>query len=377
MIYLDHAATTACAPEVVEAMMPFFSDVFANASSVDHLPGSQARRAVDDARETIAALVGARSEDVIFTSGSTEANNLAMSFHGPIVTTRIEHPSVLDPFGARRRLDDAVVEVDGAGRVVRDDLLQCVGGRGSVLVSVIATNNETGTEQDVIQLAATVASQNGLLHLDATQAVGTRALDMRKTAGLAGLSISAHKIHGPKGVGALVAGAPLRRAMNPVLRGGGHERGFRSGTLNVPGIVGFGVAAQLASALRADRRQRLSALRTRFLDILSRALPNRVSETVADAPVSPHILSLRLRGTNGRALLRAVRDDVAFSLGSACATNKSEPSHVLLALGLDKHTIAETVRISFAADQAIEDVERAARIVAEAACSLAGYSLSA
>jgi cysteine desulfurase len=377
MIYLDHAATTACAPEVIEAMLPFFRDAFANAASVDHLPGTQARRAVDESRESVAALVGAKPEDVIFTSGSTEANNLAMSFHGPVVTTRIEHPSVLDPFAARGRADDAFVEVDRAGRVVLNDLLERIRNAPGALVSVIATNNEIGTEQNVTELAMTVRGKGGLLHLDATQAVGTRALDIRKTDGLAGVSISAHKIHGPKGVGALVATSQLRRAMTPVLRGGGHERGFRSGTLNVPGIVGFGVAARLAVMLRNERRGRLAALRERFLCVVSEALRDRVLETVSGAPISPHVLSIRILGTNGRALLRGVRDEVAFSLGSACATNKSEPSHVLLALGFDKHAIAETIRVSFAADQAVEDVERAAAILGEAARSLASYSLSA
>jgi cysteine desulfurase len=377
MIYLDHAATTACAPEVVEAMLPFFRDAFANASSVDHLPGTTARRAVDDAREAVAELVGAKPEDVIFTSGSTEANNLALSVSGPVLTTQLEHPSVLDPFAARAHELDASLAVDAAGRVVLDDLRERLTGMTNALVSVIATNNETGTEQDVKALAGVAHGAGAMLHLDATQAVGTRAIDMRQTSGLVGVSISAHKVHGPKGVGALVAISPLRRTMSPVLRGGGHERGFRSGTLNVPGIVGFGVAARLAVLHRLERRQRLTVLRGRFLQVLGEALGDYLTETVVDAPVSPHILSVRLRGTNGRALLRAVRDDVAFSLGSACATNKAEPSHVLLALGLDKRTIAETIRVSFAAEQPIEEIERAAAILANAARGLSSYSISA
>jgi cysteine desulfurase len=377
MIYLDHAATTACDAEVVEAMMPFFRDAFANASSVDHLPGTAARRAVDGAREAVAELVRAKPEDVIFTSGSTEANNLALSFGGPVITTRIEHPSVLDPFAARGRADDVFVPIDRLGRVLIENLREQLARTPGALVSIIATNNELGTEQDVETITRVVHDAGGLLHLDATQAVGTRAFDMRKTTGLVGISASAHKIYGPKGVGALIATARLRRAMSPIMRGGGHERGFRSGTMNVPGIVGFGVAARLAVERRLERRERLFTLRRRFLDVLGESLGNRVVETVADAPVSPHILSIRLQGTNGRALLRAARDDVAFSLGSACATNKSEPSHVLTALGLDKRAIAETIRISFAADQPVEEIERAASILAEAARSLSSYSLSA
>lgn len=376
MIYLDHAATTACAPEVVDAMIPFFRDYFANAASVDHVPGNAMRRAVDDARESVAALVGAKPEDVIFTSGSTEANNLALSVDGPVLTTPVEHPSVLDPFAARLRDDDALLAVDAAGRVELVGLRESLAARADALVSIIATNNETGTEQDVESLDALIHESRGMLHLDATQAIGTHTFDMRRTRAVTGISISAHKIHGPKGVGALIATAPLRRRMSPILRGGGHERGFRSGTLNVPGIVGFAVAARLLAAQREGRLERLGALRKCFLDVLKDALGDIVTETIQGAAVSPHVLSVRLHGTNGRALLRAVRDDVAFSLGSACATNKSEPSHVLVALGLDRRAIAETFRISFAWDQSLDDVQHAAAIISEAARTLSAYSLS-
>ncbi len=214
------------------------------------------------------------------------------------------------------------------------------------------------------------------MHLDGTQAIGTRSINLRRSA-VAGISISAHKIYGPKGVGALVAGAALRKAMTPVLRGGGHERGFRSGTLNVPGIVGFGVAARLVTARWPERRKHLAELRHHFLEALTEQLGKAVRETVPTAQASPHVLSVRLHGTNGRALLGAVRDDVAFSLGSACATNKAEPSPVLLALGVDKRAIAETIRVSFLTEQTIDEVRRAATLISAAAKALSGYSLSA
>lgn len=376
MIYLDNAATTACAPEVVEAMIPLFRDSFANASSIDHIPGAAARRAIDQAREEVAAMVGARAEDVIFTSGSTEANILALSVKQPILTTRTEHPSVLDPISARHRTDDEFLKIDQAGVIDLTALrFQMANGRTQALVSVIATNNETGLEQDVESLANAVASSGAILHLDATQAVGTRRINLRGS-GIAGLSISAHKIYGPKGIGALVATALLRKAMTPILRGGGHERGFRSGTLNVPGIVGLGVAARLVLGRWPERRKHLSELRSQFLEALTSELGVAVSETIFGSQASPHILSIRLQGTNGRALLGAVRDEIAFSLGSACATNKAEPSHVLLALGIDKRAIAETVRISFSAEQSVDEVRRAAEILGNAARALSGYSLS-
>jgi cysteine desulfurase len=374
MIYLDYAATTRCSAEVIDAMLPFFRENFANASSIDHILGSKAREAVENARASIATLVGSQPEDVIFTSGSTEANNLALSVALPLVTTRVEHPSVLDVVLARSNSADRFVEIDRNGRVLEDALSRIL-AEGRHLVSVIATNNETGVEQDLDTLAALVSTTTSLLHVDATQAVGTRTIDLRKRK-IAACSVSAHKIHGPKGIGALVISGEIRRELRPIQRGGGHERGLRSGTLNVPGIVGFAVAADLAARNRAARRQHLEQLRQRFIEAIS-AIRSSVVFTIQDAPTSPHILSLRLSGTNGRALLRAVKDEVAFSLGSACATNKAEPSHVLTALGIEKKAISETIRLSFSSEQSFDEIEKAASIIAHAANALAGYSLSA
>jgi cysteine desulfurase len=377
MIYLDNAATTPCAPEVVEAMMPFFREAFANASSTDHAPGSLARKAIERAREMVAEMVGARAEDVIFTSGSTEANNLALSVRHRVLTTPVEHPSILDPVATRNRADDALIGVSSTGTLLLDVLLEHLKtGDVPTLVTVIATNNEIGTEQDVEALAVRANEHGALLHLDATQAIGTRSFNMRKRH-IAGMSISAHKIYGPKGVGALVASHNLRKAMTPIIRGGGHERGFRSGTLNVPGIVGFGVAANLVYAKWSERRKHLGMLRFEFLETLKDQLGDAVSETIPSEQASPHVLSLRLAGTNGRALLGAVSDELAFSLGSACATNKAEPSHVLLALGVDKRSISETIRVSFSAEQSVLEVQRAAMLIASATRGLSGYSLSA
>lgn len=376
MIYLDHAATTACSPEVVDAMLPYFRDSFANAASIDHLPGNAAKDAVESARAAVAALVDAKPEDVIFTSGSTEANNIVMSIECRVLTTSVEHPSVLEPHAARRAAGDGLIRVDANGLVSIGELEEALDEGVKTLVSAIATNNETGAEQNIPEIARAVFSRRAMLHLDATQAVGTSDVSLRRTPGLVGVSISAHKIHGPKGVGALVATGPFRRQLRAIQRGGGQERGLRSGTLNVPGIVGFGVAARAAVQQRYARLERLHALRGAFLARLASGAPD-LEETIKGVPVSPHILSLRLPATNGRALLRALRDEVAFSLGSACATNKAEPSHVLLALGLDKHSIARTVRFSFAADQGIDTVERAADLVVSAIRSLSGYSLTA
>jgi cysteine desulfurase len=293
------------------------------------------------------------------------------------VTTTVEHPSILDPLAARKNDEDTVLAVDRDGLVHMNVLEERLRrGPGRALVTIIATNNETGVEQNFGNLIDVAAKAEALLHFDATQAVGTTPFRLRK-GGVAGVSISAHKIYGPKGVGALIATSALRKELTAVQRGGGHERGFRSGTLNVPGIVGFGVAARLLISHWSDRRSHLTNLRRHFLDELTASLGNAVTETVRTAAVSPHILSVRLRGANGRALIGAVRDDVAFSLGSACATNKAEPSHVLTALGLEKRAISETIRLSFSAEQSLPEIGQASQIVASAAQALSGYSMSA
>jgi len=377
MTYLDNAATTACAAPVVEAMLPFFTDNFANAASSDHKPGNDAKMAVDQARSTVAALVNANPEDVVFTSGSTESNNLALSVNSRLLTTPVEHPSILDAMAMRRFDQDAFLTIDSNGAVDLNMLRTSLDDQIETLVSVIATNNETGLEQDILGIAKVVNITGSMLHIDATQSIGTQEINMAATPSLAGVSLSAHKIHGPKGVGALIVSAALRRKLQAVHRGGGHERGLRSGTLNVPGIVGFGVAVNLLSSCRAERRSKLHRIRQGFLhELRSRLDQSIVVESLESSRVSPHILSLRFSGTNGRALLRALRDDVAFSLGSACATNKNEPSHVLTALGFDKRQIAETVRFSFAYDQTENTVRLAASRIAAAVRALSDFSLT-
>lgn len=375
MIYLDNAATTPCAESVLQAMLPFFRESYGNASSIDHVLGSKARDAVERARTQVADLLGAKPEEVVFTSGSTEANNLALSVALPVSTTQVEHPSVLDSLKARNRDDDMFLATDEDGVVAFESLTSALRSARR-LISVIATNNETGVEQDLDLLAKTVNEAGSLLHIDATQAVGTSTIDFRNRQ-IAACSISAHKIYGPKGVGALVVSGVMRRNLTPMIRGGGHERGMRSGTLNVPGIVGFGAAAEIAMRERRARRAKLQVLSDLFYTTITKRTNGLVAKTVCDAQTSPHILSLRLRGINSRALLRAVRDDVAFSLGSACATNKSEPSHVLTALGRDKPSISETIRCSFSAYQTEDDVLFAAIRIADAAISLAEFSLPA
>lgn len=376
MIYLDNAATTACDERVIDAMLPYFRTTYGNASSIDHVSGNIAKRAVDEAREIIGSFVGAHPEDVIFTSGSTEANNLMVSIDQPLIITNIEHPSISEPFELRARSGDDVLKVQANGTLDPALLRYHLSKKsGSCLISLIATNNEVGVEQDVNLLATIACERGAFMHLDGTQAVLSRSFSMRKL-GIGAISLSAHKLYGPKGVGALIANSQIRRQLRPTFRGGGQERGYRPGTLNVPGIVGFAKAVSLLDSV-ADARRYLTQLRNHFLTVLKRESLDVVGETIDSDFTSPHISSLRFNRTSTRALLSAVNNDVSFSLGAACSTNKAEPSKVLLSLGITKSDIARTARMSFSVHQTMLEVERAATIIGAASSKLSEMSISA
>lgn len=359
MTYLDYAATTPCLPEVVDAMLPFLTTEFGNAASIDHLMGTRARTAVEQARSYVGQLVGAPPEDVIFTSGATESNNIALNSSRQVVTSSIEHPSVLDFLDRVRKAESTILKVDAHGEISASSLVDCLSQRkvAQHLVSIMLVNNEVGTTQDVQSLSAAAHQLEALFHTDATQAVVTTSIEMRQMQ-IDALSISAHKLYGPKGVGALICNAAFRRELLPRQFGGGHERGIRSGTLNVPGIVGFGEAAKIALQDRPKRVGHLSKIRRLFIENLTKTFGG--SLTIHGTCVSPHIASVRLAKINNRALLRANARQLCFSLGSACATAKSEPSHVLIAMGLSDEQANETVRISFGAQTTEKEVELAA-----------------
>lgn len=366
MIYLDYAATTPCAPEVVEAMLPFFTEQFANASSVDHAMGATARRAVEEARGHVAALVGAKEEDVIFTSGSTEANNLVLATSRFVVTSAVEHPSVLEPTVAHETGSFAVLPVTHDGTVAIQALSEALQQNPRALVSIMHTNNETGAQNDVLSLTEVTAEHGGLFHTDITQGLIHANITLRQSA-VHGLSLSAHKIYGPKGVGALICKPVLRRELRGRQLGGGHERGLRSGTLNVPGIVGLGTAARIMCSNRHAIQSHIRELRSHFLSTLESRFSGRISINGADAESCSHIISIRLHGVNNRALLRGAGQNVSFALGSACATNKNEPSHVLRAMGLEETACNETIRISFGSPTTAEDAIHAATAISDSA----------
>jgi cysteine desulfurase len=339
MVYLDYHATTPVDPEVVQVMVPYFTEKFGNAASRQHRIGWEAQQAVDRARAEVAAVVGADAKEIVFTSGATEANNLALKGLAEVtrpsrdhfVTIATEHKSVLD---AAKRLEKqgcrvTVLPVESDGSIDLDQLQAAVTDR-TAAVSVAAANNEIGVLAPLAAIAAIAHEKGALLHTDAVQAVGKVPFDVN-AASVDLASLTAHKIYGPKGVGALyVRRKNPRVAIAALFDGGGHERGMRSGTLNVPGIVGFGAAASLTMRNVDAEAERLERLRVRLLEGLRRNVTDLIVNGRLDARL-PGNLNVSFPGVDGEALLVSLCEDLAVSSGAACTA--AEPSHVLKALG--------------------------------------------
>ncbi|MSO34848.1 MAG: aminotransferase class V-fold PLP-dependent enzyme [Acidobacteria bacterium] len=399
MIYLDHHATTPVDARVLEAMLPYFTERFGNAASKQHAFGWAANDAVERARKQVAALIGAGSKDVVFTSGATEANNLAIkgaaeARRGPstalgtgerdhLVTVVTEHQAVLDPM---RRLERdgwrlTVLPVASSGLVDLAELERAITAR-TALVSVMAANNEIGVLQPIKEAAALAHAQGAWFHTDAVQAVGKVPFDVEALdVDLA--SLTAHKLYGPKGAGALYVRRPstsFRASPSTSLGGGngrvvklaaqidggGHERGMRSGTLNVPGIVGFGHAADLARVEMAGEATRMAGLRDRLLAGL-RAKTAGMSVNGAMAARLPGNLNVSFAGIDGEALLVSL-DDIAVSSGAACTA--AEPSHVLVALGLSKDRALASLRFGIGRTTTQAEVDYATAKVSEVVARL-------
>jgi len=367
---MDHNATTPVDPRVVEAMLPCLTEQFGNAASRTHAFGWAAAKLAEGARELLAAGIGAHSEEIIFTSGATESNNLAIkgAARAPwrrgnhIVTCATEHKAVLDPCQAlsREGVVTTILPVDAVGRLDAERLAAALTDE-SVLASVMLANNETGTLQPISEIAAACRARGVLLHCDATQAVGKIPVDVNAL-GVDLLSFSAHKIYGPKGVGALyVRRRKPRLALLPLLDGGGHEQGLRSGTLNVPGIVGFGRALQIA----LEEMPRESARLTDLRDRLDGAIRSRLEGvTLNGHPTErlPNTVNLSFAGVDGAALLVGLKE-VAVASGSACTSADPRPSHVLLAMGRSKELANASIRFSLGRTNTAGDVEIAADAV--------------
>jgi cysteine desulfurase len=367
-IYLDYNATTPVDPGVLEAMLPYFAKDFGNASSI-HSPGQSGRQAADKARESVANFIGAKPSEIVFTSGGTEADNLAlfgvaMALAAPrkhIITTAIEHHGVLNACQALEQQGARITTVPAGrnGIVDPEDIRRALCPE-TILISVMHVNNEIGTIQPIEEIGRIAAEADVYFHCDAVQSAGKLPLDTERM-GVDLLSISAHKVYGPKGVGALFVrtGTPLA----PLFHGGHHERDRRPGTENVPGIVGFGMAADLASAGLAQDAPRIRELRDRMEDALLAAIPGvRVnggrSERVSNTS------NLEFHGAGGEALIIALdMQGIACSTGAACSSGAIEPSHALLAIGLSPDEARSCVRFSLGRHTTPEEIDRVIEVV--------------
>ena len=358
--YLDYNATTPVVPAVMDAMLPYFSQRFGNASS-RHEYGRAARKAIDEARQRVAAAVGAHPTEVVFTSGGSEANNLlvkgaaACLKPGVIAVSAIEHPCVREPARelVRQGWTLEQIGIDADGRV-NDEDYQRVLARMPKIVSVMLANNETGVLQDVMRLAELAKPAHALFHSDAVQALGKVPVDFRalNASGVHALTVSAHKIGGPKGAGALVV--DKRADLRPLVAGGGHERGLRSGTENVPAIVGFGIACELAVAQLESKTAHLLALRKELERGLLKQGATIFSQNASRLPNTTYFAFNDLDGETLVAKLD--RAGFAVASGAACSSANPEPSHVLLAMGVAQELARGAVRVSLGGDTTAETV---------------------
>ncbi|HVN27524.1 MAG TPA: IscS subfamily cysteine desulfurase [Candidatus Binataceae bacterium] len=364
-IYMDNHATTRMDPRVLEAMLPYFTEKFGNAASRNHSFGWEAEEGVGRAREQIAALIGGKSKEIIFTSGATESDNLAIKgiveFYkdkgNHIITCVTEHKAVLDSCRALERAGKATVTylpVDKYGMVNPDDVRNAITDK-TVLISIMWANNEVGTIHPVAEIGKIAKEKGIIFHCDGVQAVGHIPVDVEK-AGVDLLALTAHKLYGPKGCGALwVRSKGPRVRLSPIIDGGGHERGMRSGTLNVTGIVGFGAACEIAGKEMAEEIERMRDLR----DKLRAGLFERLDEIYLNGHPTerlPGNLNVSFAYVEGESLLMGI-NDVAVSSGSACTSATLEPSYVIRALGIDDELAHSSIRFGVGRFNTEEEVE--------------------
>ncbi len=372
LIYLDNNATTPCDPRVVETMVPFFFEKHGNAASRSHQFGWEAEDAVDYAREQIAQLIGAEDKEIIFTSGATESNNLAIKgvFEmyakkgNHIITAETEHKAVLDTCKHLEKVGAEVtyLKVQEDGMVSLSDLEAAI-KPSTILVSLMWANNETGVIQDMPGIAALCEKHGVLFHSDATQAVGKIPTNAREI-GVHLMSFTAHKMYGPKGVGALyVSRKNPRVKVTAQIDGGGHERGMRSGTLNVPGIVGFGKAAEIARLEMAQDAERLSKMRDRLQTELIKLEETKVNGN--ENSRMPHVSNISFKHVEGEGLMMTFNQAIAVSSGSACTSASLEPSYVLVGMGLGDDLAHSSIRFSLGRFTTDEDIDRAIDLVAK------------
>ena len=373
LIYLDNNATTPTDPRVVEAMIPYFYDNPGNAASRNHPAGWAAEGAVDKAREQLADLINADTREIIFTSGATESDNLALkgvfemySRKGNhIITAKTEHKAVLDACKRIEKMGGEVtyLDVKNDGLIDLGELEAAITDK-TIMISIMWANNETGVIQPMEEIGKICAKHGVLFMSDATQAVGKIPVDPRKV-GIHLMAFTSHKMYGPKGVGALyVSRKNPRVKVTSQMDGGGHERGMRSGTLNVPGIVGFGKAAEIAKAEMHEDAARLSKLRDR----LESALLEKLEEAYVNGNVEhrmPHVTNISFKHVEGEGLMMTFNQNIALSSGSACTSASLEPSYVLVALGLGDDLAHSSLRFSLGRFTTEEDIDATIEQVTE------------
>lgn len=378
-IYLDCQATTPVDPRVVEAMLPYFTDCPGNPSSSNHLYGWEAKAAVDLARETTAQAIGAEPKEIVFTSGATEANNLAikgvaeayLSKGRHLITMQTEHNAVLEPCKYLEKLGfevtylppqpDGLLDVEQLEQAIRVD---------TILVSVMAANNEIGVLQPLAEIGQVCRQRQILFHTDAAQAIGKIPLDVEAMQ-IDLLSITGHKLYGPKGIGALyIRGRNPHVQVAAQLQGGGQERNVRSGTLPTPQIVGLGKAIELGLAEQATEAKRLTALRTHLWQKLQ--VLDGIHLNGHPQQRLPGCLSVSFAGVDGAALLLGLQPYVALSSGSACASSKPTPSHVLTALGHSSQLARSTLRFGLGRFTSLDDIEKVSQFLVKTIKQLQG-----
>lgn len=375
-IYLDHHATTPLDARVLDEMMPYLTEKFGNASSMDHQYGHDASVAVEDARRKIANIIGARNNEIIFTSGATESDNLAIAgvlnrysdMGDHMITSATEHKAVLDVASHMERAGKRVtyLPVNNLGHISLEDLGDAITDK-TVLISIMAANNEIGTISDIVGIGRMAHERGVLFHTDAAQAVGHIPIDVQKM-NIDLMSLSSHKMYGPKGVGALyVRSLKPRVQLRPLMNGGGQERNIRPGTLNVPAIVGFGKAATISQKEMATENQRFKKWSDRITASLSEigAITNGDS-----AKKLPHNINVTFPGIEGKAIINSISKEIAISAGSACTTQTVEPSHVLLAIGLSEDDAHSSIRIGLGRSNTDEEINYLTSAIAESISEL-------
>lgn len=362
---MDHHATTPVDPRVLEVMLPYFSEDFGNASSIDHIFGARAHQAVERAREQVASTLNARPGEIIFTSGATESDNIALlgaaerlaSNGDHIITCVTEHKAILDTAKHLETMGKSVtyLPVDKYGMVDLADVEEAITDR-TILISIMAANNEIGTIAPLKEIGKVAKKHGVLFHTDAAQAVGHTPIDVKEM-GIDLLSFSGHKVYGPKGIGALyIEGVNPKAKVSPVMFGGGHERGIRSGTYNVPGIVGLGKALEIAEKEMEAENARFREWTKLMFEAFQESIEGVILNGHPEKRLA-HNLNVCFPGIESKALMHLLRNDIAVSAGSACTTMSVEPSHVLKAIGLSDREIYSAVRFGLGRQNNEEEIK--------------------